>query len=95
MADDYGVDSGGAYTRSLSAKKTAGDVSDAQAAARMGTTAGAGLGAKAKSASGMPKQEDGESASDYGARLRTWRESGAGAQAQGQKKALLAMGSGS
>lgn len=44
------------------------------ATASMGTTAGKGLGALSASAAGMPKQRDGESAGDYGERLRVYRE---------------------
>jgi hypothetical protein len=55
------------------------------AAAAAGTTAGKGLGARGSSGAGMPKQKEGESASDYGERLRKWREDSA------QKSAIRSM----
>lgn len=52
-----------------------------------GTTAGKGLGLAGKGGSGMPKQEAGESASAYGARLRKWREEN-DMETQARQKAL-------
>ncbi len=46
------------------------------------------LAAKAKKATGMPKQEAGEDAGAYGARLRKWRESQASGGAAKQAGAL-------
>lgn len=61
---------------------------DALVAGKVGTTAGANLGAKEKkSGTPMPKQNAGESPSAYSARLRKWREGGANAQADALDKA--------
>lgn len=46
----------------------------AKAVSSMSSTAGKGLGSVSASASGMPKQESGESASAYGERLRVYRD---------------------
>ena len=50
------------------------EIASAQAKEKFGTTAGKGLGAKAAGGEGMPKQKEGEGASEYGERLRKWRE---------------------
>lgn len=51
-----------------------GEVESALAKEKFGSTAGKGLGSKAGSSEGMPKQQEGESAAAYGERLRQWRE---------------------
>lgn len=53
---------------------SAGEVESAESKEKYGTTAGKGLGSKGGSSEGMPKQKEGESPSDYGERLRKWRE---------------------
>lgn len=44
------------------------------ATAAAGTTAGKGLGSLGSGGSDMPRQNSGESAADYGERLRAYRE---------------------
>lgn len=61
-------------TAGYSAEKSDSDIADAQARARMSTTAGSGLGARGKSNAGAPKQEPGESTSSFAARYRKYRE---------------------
>lgn len=93
MADDdiqYDSSQGQQVTRSVGAKMSDAQAKSAAATFRMGTTAGAGLGKVAKSSSGMPTQNPGESPNDFGERLRQWRE--AKPELEGQKKALQAMG---
>lgn len=58
------------------------------AAASAGTTAGKGLGSLGSSGADMPKQKEGESASDFGERLRVYREK---KNATAQKTALRGM----
>lgn len=80
---------GESTTVSVGARMTGAQAKSAANILRAGTTAGSGLGKLGKAQTGMPKQEDGESPSAYGERLRKWRE---GSPAiDGQKKALQAM----
>jgi hypothetical protein len=55
------------------------------AAASAGTTAGKGLGSLGSAGGDMPKQKEGESASEFGERLRVYREK---KNAAAQKAAL-------
>lgn len=59
------------------------------ATASMGTTAGKGLGSMASGGSDMPKQNAGESASDYGERLRVYREKKRAAKESSAQKAAI------
>lgn len=59
------------------------------AAASMGTTAGKGLGARGSADADMPKQKPGESVSDFGERLRVYREKRRAAKDDGAQKAAL------
>lgn len=93
MAEDDDIrtgSTGNAETYSVREKLSAGQAKSAAALFRRGTTAGAGLGKISKGTGGMPKQKEGESASDYGTRLREWRSSNPAIE--GQKKALMGMG---
>jgi len=91
------------YTRDNTGKITSGnvksdltdeDLKKREDAAKFGSTAGAGLGAKGKApTTGFPKQEQGESAMSYGERLRQYRASQS-SSVEGQRKALKAMGGG-
>jgi hypothetical protein len=80
MSDtEYYRDSQG---REQTRKRTSsGDVSDAQSRARMGTTAGAGLGNLSDDFK-PPKQNPGEGPADYGRRVAQARE------AHRQRKAM-------
>ena len=60
------------------------DLADVESRARLGSTAGKGLGARGQDTTGMPKQQPGESAADWGKRVAKWREE----KAAGQKKAF-------
>lgn len=71
-------------TTSVGAATSAGDVANAQAAEKYGSTAGKNLGAKEKDSTGQPKQNPGEDVGAYSARLREWRAG------QTQQKALKA-----
>jgi len=68
--------------------KSGAGVRSRLAAASAGTTAGKGLGSLGSGGADMPKQKDGESASDYGERLRVYREK---KKASAQKDAIRSM----
>ena len=87
--DDIRNTSEGSQTYHVGAKLSGAQAKSAANTFRQSTTAGAGLGKKEKSAGGMPKQDTGESVSDYSARLRKWREGTP--VLEGQKKALTSM----
>jgi hypothetical protein len=88
--DDIRPTDTGSETFSVGAKLSGGQAKSAANILRQGTTAGAGLGKLAKGTGGMPKQKEGETASEYSARLREWRSSSP--VLEGQKKALTSMG---
>ena len=89
--DDIRSEGGTGTTYSVGAKMTGGQAKTAAAMFRKSTTAGAGLGKLEKKSTGLPKQEEGESPSAYGARLRKYRDENPAIE--GQKKALQSMGS--
>lgn len=65
--------------------KKLSDLADVASRARLGSTAGKGLGARGdKDTAGMPKQEPGETAGAFGARMSQWRDE----KRAGQKKAF-------
>lgn len=73
----------GLATKHIGQDKSDAEIADSLAAASMSTTAGKGLGLKAKPVdASMPKQKPGESPADFGKRMREYRE------AQNQRKAL-------
>lgn len=66
---------GSVATSHIGADTSDDDIASAADKARLGTTAGSGLGSKGKALGGdAPKQRDGESAADFGRRLREYRE---------------------
>lgn len=87
MREDDDIRTEGTY--SVGSKMSGDQAKSAAATFRRSTTAGAGLGKLEKKSTGLPKQEEGESPSAYGARLRKYRDENP--QVEGQKKALLGM----
>lgn len=80
--------------------KSDADIAGAEDTARMGSTAGAGLGAMEKNAGTakkpgakpMPKQSDYPDLGSYGEAMRQWRNTqDSSTDAQAQKKALGSM----
>lgn len=94
MADAYKHTGRGYEKVYVAPTKTGEDVARAKDVEKLGSTAGAGLGAKGKSGAGMPKQADYASTSEWTAAMRKWREQGQSEQVQGQKAAIKAMGKG-
>lgn len=90
MADDIRYDAEGGKVHSIAPKLSNDQAKTAASILRKSTTAGAGLGKVSKPATGMPRQNPGEAASDYSARVRRWRADKPAID--GQKKALLGMG---
>jgi len=89
MADSERYDENGNRLSYTGEDRSGREVRSRIATASMGTTAGKGLGSLGARDADMPKQSAGESASDYSARLRVYREKKRGAtEAAAQKSAL-------
>lgn len=89
MAEQERYDANGQRLSFTGEDRSGSGVRSRLATASMGTTAGKGLGSLAKSDADMPRQSAGESASDYGERLRVYRErKRAKTEASAQKSAL-------
>lgn len=81
MADEIYYDGQG--RRQTRKTTSGGDVADAKAAERLGSTAGSGLGAKGNAGkSPMPKQADFPTMASYMTALREWRSKDADASAR-------------
>jgi hypothetical protein len=71
------------------AATSSGDLESSRRLARASTTAGSGLGSRGSGGSDMPKQKDGESAAEYGNRLRAYREKKRDAKESAAQKSAL------
>ena len=74
MADSERYDENGNRLSYTGEDRSGREVRSRIATASMGTTAGKGLGSLGARDADMPKQSAGESASEYGERLRAYRE---------------------